>query len=510
MTTRSALIIGGGTGGLFTGAFLAREGWAVTVVEKNAIIGGGLQMFRRGNHRFETGMHTLGGFHEGGTLQRICAYLGIADRLRLRADDCLTEIHYGADGRTWHLPYGREALEACLAQAFPADAAGLHAYFDALYALTDEVEIFRLRESPDGLRPHSPRFLQPADEMIASFVADGHLRDILAYMNPMYAGVAGHTPAYIHALINALYIDGPCRFVGGSQQLADALSDVITDAGGEVIAGDAVARLDVEDRRITAVITTGGRRLTADTYISAIHPEAMLPLLPQGALPRAYCQRLHDIPKTYSAFTVYVGFRPQAFPYTDHTCYHQDDYGMVWTHGRRPDDDTWPRGFMYFTPPAVDQGPWAERMIINCVMPWEEVAPWADSRLGHRPEAYRRWKARRTQQVMDRMERLHPGFAAAADMVLASSPLTIRDYYATPQGALFGYRKDCHDFMLSYLPVATKVKNLLLTGQNINLHGICGVPLTAILTAEALTGRNTIIRKIRAAGGDGSSSCGMA
>ena len=64
--------------------------------------------------------------------------------------------------------------------------------------------------------------------------------------------------------------------------------------------------------------------------------------------------------------------------------------------------------------------------------------------------------------------------------------------------------------MLSYLPVATKVKNLLLTGQNINLHGICGVPLTAILTAEALTGRNTIIRKIRAAGGDGSSSCGMA
>ena len=195
MTTRSALIIGGGTGGLFTGAFLAREGWAVTVVEKNAIIGGGLQMFRRGNHRFETGMHTLGGFHEGGTLQRICAYLGIADRLRLRADDCLTEIHYGADGRTWRLPYGREALEACLAQAFPADAAGLHAYFDALYALTDELEIFRLRESPDGLRPHSPRFLQPADEMIASFVADGHLRDILAYMNPMYAGVAGHTPA---------------------------------------------------------------------------------------------------------------------------------------------------------------------------------------------------------------------------------------------------------------------------------------------------------------------------
>ena len=49
---------------------------------------------------------------------------------------------------------------------------------------------------------------------------------------------------------------------------------------------------------------------------------------------------------------------------------------------------------------------------------------------------------------------------------------------------------------LSQLPVATKVRNLLLTGQNINLHGICGVPLTAIETAEALAGRGVIVRKI--------------
>ena len=49
---------------------------------------------------------------------------------------------------------------------------------------------------------------------------------------------------------------------------------------------------------------------------------------------------------------------------------------------------------------------------------------------------------------------------------------------------------------LSQLPVATKVRNLLLTGQNINLHGICGVPLTAIETAEALVGRGEIVRKI--------------
>ena len=34
------LIIGGGLGGLFSGAILAKEGLEVTVLEKNKIIGG--------------------------------------------------------------------------------------------------------------------------------------------------------------------------------------------------------------------------------------------------------------------------------------------------------------------------------------------------------------------------------------------------------------------------------------------------------------------------------------
>ena len=73
----SAVIIGGGVGGLFTGAFLAMNGIRVTVLEKNAIIGGGLQCFRRGDRLFETGMHVTGGFRERGNLRKICAYLGI-------------------------------------------------------------------------------------------------------------------------------------------------------------------------------------------------------------------------------------------------------------------------------------------------------------------------------------------------------------------------------------------------------------------------------------------------
>ena len=62
---KNILIIGGGLGGLTTGALLAKEGYKVTVLEKNRTIGGGLQCFGRKGVSFETGMHVLGGFLRG-------------------------------------------------------------------------------------------------------------------------------------------------------------------------------------------------------------------------------------------------------------------------------------------------------------------------------------------------------------------------------------------------------------------------------------------------------------
>lgn len=78
---QKAVIIGGGLGGLFTGAFLSKEGVEVTVLEKNNVIGGGLQCFKRNGTCFETGMHILGGFipvGESESYLRLSGYLGQA------------------------------------------------------------------------------------------------------------------------------------------------------------------------------------------------------------------------------------------------------------------------------------------------------------------------------------------------------------------------------------------------------------------------------------------------
>ena len=94
------------------------------------------------------------------------------------------------------------------------------------------------------------------------------------------------------------------------------------------------------------------------------------------------------------------------------------------------------------------------------------------------------------------MERIYSDFRDNIEFSFASSPLTIRDFYGNKEGSNYGFQKDSNDLMLSQMSVFTKVKNLFLTGQNVNIHGFCGVSLTAIETAEAIVGHSEIVRKI--------------
>ena len=494
---KSAIIIGGGIGGLFTGAFLAKNGLDITVLEKNAVIGGGLQCFRRKNKIYETGMHVMGGFEEGGSLYKICKYLGIFDTLKIHHIDktCMDEIIYHSPHESYRIPSGKENFTSYLIEKFPHEKEGIQRYVDEIYRLTEEVPLFYLRESPEGIMVHSDKFVWSADKLINEYVADPKLREILAYLNPLYGGVEGHTPAYVHALINVLYINGASRFIDGSQQLADALRRVITAYGGQVLSNQEVTHIDVADKLITKIHTNQGDKYTADLYISSIHPVALLKILPEGTFMRGFVNRLNEIPISYSAFSLFIDLKPGKLPYIDHTCYYMEDYGSMWTQDQYDKND-WPKGFMYMTPPDSNQGEFASRLLVHCIMSYDQVKKWENTTVGHRGKSYETWKAEQADKIIDKLGNVFPGFRDMISNVYAASPLTIRDYYHTKDGAIFGYRKDCKNLIFSQLPVYTKVKNLLLTGQNINLHGICGVPLTAINTSEAILGTNFLVREI--------------
>ena len=148
------------------------------------------------------------------------------------------------------------------------------------------------------------------------------------------------------------------------------------------------------------------------------------------------------------------------------------------------------------TPPEIEQGEYSNKMIITAPMVWDSVKQWEDTTVGRRGKEYEEWKKACAEKLLDRIEEIFPNFRDCIEAVNTGSPLTIRDYYGVKEGAMCGYLKDCNNMTLSRVPVVTKSKNLFLTGQNCGGHGFCGVPLTAVSTAEAIMGRNFVLNKI--------------
>ena len=495
---KTAVIIGGGLGGLFTGAMLAKEGLQVTVLEKNPTIGGGLQTFTRFGEKFDTGMHVIGGMQPGGSIRKICQYLGIFDKIRLLDvdDDCSDSLYFAEDKHTYHIGKGKKGFIESLLRHFPNEEKSLQAYVDAIYDLTSHIDLFYLRPSTGhiNLFSHNTDFMLAADSFIAKYIGDKKLASVLAYINPFYGGRGDETPAYIHAIISVLYINGTSRFVGGSSHLADLLAEVVTSHGGSVVTNDAVTWIEVNNRHVDHVATKSGRQYTADHYISAIHPCTMLRIMPPSAFPRSYRERLDSIPNAYSAFSVFIKLKENTFPYINHSEYYMSRYDNIWKFGRT--DIEWPTGFLFMTPPDEDQGPYAKKIIITAPMNYQMASKWEDTRVGHRGESYEQWKEEMTRLLLDMTEEMHPGFRQCISDINTASPLTIRDFFGVKDGSLCGFSKDYKNIALSQIPVVTKVDNLLLTGQNNNLHGFSGVPLTAINTCEAILGINHIINKI--------------
>jgi all-trans-retinol 13,14-reductase len=497
---QQVVIIGGGLGGLFTGAILSKEGFCVTILEKNAMIGGGLQTFQRFGEHFDTGMHVIGGMQPGGNIWKICRYLGILNDVKIRNVDneCSDRLYFAEDKSYFTIAKGRDGFVSSLAQSFPDEHSNLERYVDAVLDIADKVNLFNLRPSSGqiSLFTESNDFLMAADAFIAKYITDERLRSVLAFMNPLYGGRAHETPAYVHAIISTLYIKGASRFVDGSYHFAQLLAEVITSNGGQVIAGDAVEWINVTERNVDYVRTKSGKKYVADYFISDIHPCALMRLMDEKAFPKSYRERLETIPNTHSAFALYIKLKPETFPYINHSEYYMTRYDDVWNFSRT--DKQWPLGFMMMTPPSSNQGHYAKKVLITAPMPFDMVRRWENTTVGHRGDEYEAWKMKCAELLLNQIEEIHPSFQQCIEAMNTSSPLTIRDFYGVKDGSICGFAKNCQNIVLSQLPVVTKIRNLLLTGQNNNLHGFCGVPLTAINTCEAILGLNYIVNRINA------------
>ncbi|MCB9167616.1 MAG: NAD(P)/FAD-dependent oxidoreductase [Flavobacteriales bacterium] len=503
--TFDIVVIGAGLAGLECAYILAAEGYGVCVLEKNNQLGGSLQVFSRDKRVFDTGVHYVGGLDPGQNLHSYFRYFGIMDQLKLhRLDpDGFDRISFRGDPREYPLAQGRDNFVRQLLPFFPREEAALRAYVAAMRDVCERFPWYYINDFAHDERG-DPELWVNARERIASFTSNEKLRNVLAGNNGLYAGNAATTPFFVHALVANSFIESAYRCVDGGSQIAKHLAHNARAKGATILARKEVTGFDMGPGGIQRVRTQDGDAFTTKRVIADIHPASLLRMLGPGTVRKAYRDRITGLENSVGSFSVHLTLEPGAIPYRDHNLYHfaVSDVWQAVDYG----EADWPTSLMVFTPISASEPTRVDSLAVMTYMRYAEVARWADTHNTvagpeDRGEDYAAFKRSKEERVLDLLEERIPGVRAATKAMYSSTPLSFRDYIGSPDGSMYGVVKAAQSPMRSYIPPVTRVPNLLLTGQNTNLHGLLGVTVSAMVTCAELLGKPYLVRRVRDAAG---------
>ncbi|WP_433674165.1 phytoene desaturase family protein [Microbacterium gorillae] len=252
-------IIGAGVAGLATAGLLAREGHDVTVLEKNAVLGGRAGSLERDGFRFDTGPSW---YLMPGVFDHFFELMGTSTAEQLELEQLRPAY------RVFREPSSPDARAEEI--TVPADSAGIAALFDGLEpgsAARLEEYLASARHANDMAVRHflynpftsvrsllKPEILRALPRLASlllgrldSFAArrfrDPALRQILGYPAVFLGTDPRQAPAMYH-LMSALDLDEGVRYPqGGFAHLVDRIAQLAASAGAGIITGASVERI---------------------------------------------------------------------------------------------------------------------------------------------------------------------------------------------------------------------------------------------------------------------------
>jgi phytoene desaturase len=309
---QSVLIIGAGLGGIAAAARLARQGYQVTVLEKNATPGGRCNQFVRDGHRFDVGP-TL--FLMPEVFAQTYADLGerMEDHLDLRRIDPTYRIRFD-DGTQLALTSDLNAMRPQLEAIEPGSFSGLLRYLAEGYQHYHvSLERFVGRNFDSLLDYFSPKNLPLLFRLkalvkhydnIGNYFRHPHLKAAFTFQN-MYLGLSPYDAPATYSLLQYTELaDGVWFPMGGLYRVVESLVALAESHGARFVYGTPVRQIEVDGGRATGVILEDGTRLSADVVVA----NADLPYVYDQLLPdRAAAERLERKKYTCSAIMFYWG-----------------------------------------------------------------------------------------------------------------------------------------------------------------------------------------------------------
>ena len=272
--SRSVVIIGAGFAGLSAAAFMARAGWKVTVVEKNATAGGRACQLKAEGFTFDMGPSW---YWMPDVFERFFAQFGkkVSDYYSLQRLDPSYRV-YWKEGYS-DIPAGYEKLKEVFEQIETGSSHQLDLYLKEArlkYQIGIQDLVYKpgqsLSEFLDwNLLKNAFRLdvFTSIKSHVAKHFADPRLRQLMEFPILFLGALPENTPALYSLMNYADIIGGTWYPEGGMYSIVEAMQELAEELGVQFVFEAEAQQITIEKSRAKTLVTSKGT-LTADAVIS--------------------------------------------------------------------------------------------------------------------------------------------------------------------------------------------------------------------------------------------------
>ena len=433
MAQKHALIIGGGLGGLAVALRLSAQGWAVTVCEAGATVGGKMNRLSQNGFVFDTGPSLITMpwifeelFKEAGS--------NFKEHVQLIPLNPLADYVY-PDGTRLTYSTERSTLLDTVRHLDKREEEGFNRFINLGKRIFDLSEVTFFRRPPfdpptiNTLKAlkHFPILNAWGNyhKMVSTFFHNPYLQQLYDRY-PTYVGSSPyHSPATLNVIPYIELTYGGWYIRGGLYCIIEALVKLAEQAGTTIICDAAVQSIEHNNRRVSRVRLSSGECIEADIIImNGDASYAPILLGESQALP------LPETERSMSGLVFLLGIGRQLPALKHHTIYfsrdYQNEFKQLFEDRRFPDDPTVYVNIGSRTDSSVTPNG-GETLFIMANAPANDTM-WNENQI----EA-----ARKT--VFDRLRA--SGFPEIQDDIIVSevwTPTLIGQRYHMPGGAIYG------------------------------------------------------------------------
>ena len=266
------LIIGGGVSGLSAGIYGLLSGHDVTVCEKNAVPGGNLTGWYRGDYYIDNCIHWLTGTNPNTETYGMWKTLGMLGSVGIYKPDSLYTCE--CCGITLSLYRDVNRLEDEMLKLSPVDGREIRALIKAVKAVQYAEGIGGAHHNEKSsalgkavsLRLLYKYYLLTTGELAASFKHPLIRKFISSFLSESFGAIA------LIYVIAEFCGDNAGYPLGGSLCAAKRMAKRFKELGGRLLLNKEIVRMNTDNGKIVSVTTADNDTLTADCFISAADP----------------------------------------------------------------------------------------------------------------------------------------------------------------------------------------------------------------------------------------------